>query len=51
MDTVLGRFPTQAEVPEPLKFAWPIVVLPELFTTPRHLATMVGYFATIGWEV
>jgi|SRR5208282_3902858 len=51
MDTVLGRFPTQAEVPEPLKFAWPIVVLPELFTTPRHLATVVGYFATIGWEV
>jgi pimeloyl-ACP methyl ester carboxylesterase len=51
VDTTLGRFPAQAEVPEPLKFAWPIVVLPELFTTPRHLATMVGYFATIGWEV
>jgi pimeloyl-ACP methyl ester carboxylesterase len=51
MDTVLGRFPAQAEVPEPLKFAWPILVLPELFTTPRHLATLVGYFATIGWEV
>lgn len=51
METTLGRFPAQAEVPEPLKFAWPIVVLPELFTTPRHLATMVGYFATIGWEV
>ncbi len=51
METQLGRFPAQAEVPEPLKFAWPIVVLPELFTTPRHLATVVGYFATIGWEV
>ena len=51
METRLGRFPAQAEVPEPLKFAWPIVVLPELFTTARHLATLVGYFATIGWEV
>jgi pimeloyl-ACP methyl ester carboxylesterase len=51
METLLGRFPAQAEVPEPLKFAWPIVVLPELFTTSRHLATLVGYFATIGWEV
>jgi pimeloyl-ACP methyl ester carboxylesterase len=51
VETQLGRFPTQAEVPEPLKFAWPIVVLPELFTTSRHLATLVGYFATIGWEV
>jgi len=51
VETHLGRFPAQAEVPEPLKFAWPIVVLPELFTTSRHLATLVGYFATIGWEV
>ncbi len=51
METQLGRFPTQAEVPEPLKFAWPIVVLPELFTTPRHLATLVGYLTSIGWEV
>jgi alpha-beta hydrolase superfamily lysophospholipase len=51
VETHLGRFPTQIEVPEPLKFAWPIVVLPELFTTMRHLATLVGYFATIGWEV
>jgi pimeloyl-ACP methyl ester carboxylesterase len=47
----LGRFTAQAELPEPLKFAWPILVLPELFTTARHLATLVGYFATIGWEV
>ncbi len=51
METNLGRFPSQAEIPEPLKFAWPIVVLPELFTTSRHLAMLVGYFATIGWEV
>ena len=26
-------------------------MLPELFTTPRHLATLVGYLASIGWEV
>lgn len=51
METKLGRFPALGEIPEPLKFAWPIVVLPELFTTSRHLAAMVGYFATIGWEV
>ena len=51
METHLGRFPAQAELPDPLKFAAPIVVLPELFTTSRHLATLVGYFATIGWEV
>ena len=51
METNLGRFPALGEVPEPLKFAWPIVVLPELFATSHHLAAMVGYFATIGWEV
>ena len=51
METHLGRFPAQAEVPEPLKFAWPIVVLPELFTTPRQLATLIGYLTSIGWEV
>jgi pimeloyl-ACP methyl ester carboxylesterase len=47
----LGRVPAQVEQPEPLKFASPLVVLPELFTTRRHLATVIGYFATIGWQV
>ncbi|HYA35583.1 MAG TPA: alpha/beta fold hydrolase [Candidatus Binataceae bacterium] len=51
MQTQLGRFPVQIEKPEPLKFAWPIVVLPDLFTTARHLSILVGYFASIGWEV
>jgi pimeloyl-ACP methyl ester carboxylesterase len=51
VETNLGRFPAQTELPEPVKFAWPIVVLPELFTTVRHLAPLVGYLATIGWEV
>jgi pimeloyl-ACP methyl ester carboxylesterase len=34
-----------------VKFAWPIVLLPELFTTAHHLGVMLGYLATIGWEV
>lgn len=51
METRLGRFPAETELPEPLKFAWPIVVLPELFTAASHLAMLVGYFATTGWEV
>jgi pimeloyl-ACP methyl ester carboxylesterase len=51
METRLGRIPAECERPEPLKFAWPLVVLPELFTTARHLAVARGYFASIGWEV
>jgi len=50
-DVELGRIPAQCERPEPLKFAWPIVLLPELFATPRHLALVFGYLASIGWEV
>jgi alpha-beta hydrolase superfamily lysophospholipase len=51
MEARLGRFPADCERPEPLKFAWPIVLVPELFTTPQHLALLRGYLATIGWEV
>ncbi|HKF29040.1 MAG TPA: alpha/beta fold hydrolase [Candidatus Binataceae bacterium] len=51
MEEKLGRFAAQVERPEPLKFAWPIVVLPELFTSTRHLGALLGYLATIGWEV
>ena len=50
-DIELGRIPAQTELPEPVKFAWPIVLIPELFTTPRHLALVLGYLASIGWEV
>jgi pimeloyl-ACP methyl ester carboxylesterase len=50
-DIKLGRIPAQHELPEPVKFAWPIVLLPELFCTPRHLALVLGYLASIGWEV
>jgi pimeloyl-ACP methyl ester carboxylesterase len=51
MEMRLGRIPAECERPEPLKFAWPLVLLPELFTTSRHLAVARGYFASIGWEV
>jgi pimeloyl-ACP methyl ester carboxylesterase len=51
MQTRLGRIPAECEQPEPLKFAWPLVLLPELFTNARHLAVARGYFASIGWEV
>ena len=50
-DLILGRIPAQRELPEPVKFAWPIIVLPDLFATPRHLALVLGYLASIGWEV
>src|SRR5579862_3999393 len=50
-DVELGRIPAQRELPEPVKFAWPIMLLPEMFATPRHLALVLGYLASIGWEV
>jgi pimeloyl-ACP methyl ester carboxylesterase len=50
-DIKLGRIPAQRELPEPVKFAWPIMLLPEMFATPRHLALVLGYLASIGWEV
>jgi pimeloyl-ACP methyl ester carboxylesterase len=50
-DIELSRIPAQRELPEPVKFAWPIMLLPELFATPRHLALVLGYLASIGWEV
>jgi pimeloyl-ACP methyl ester carboxylesterase len=50
-DIKLGRIPAQRELPEPVKFASPIMLLPEMFATPRHLALVLGYLASIGWEV
>jgi pimeloyl-ACP methyl ester carboxylesterase len=50
-DLELGRIPANCERPEPIKFAWPIMLLPELFATTRHLALVLGYHASIGWEV
>jgi pimeloyl-ACP methyl ester carboxylesterase len=51
MDLVLGRMHAQLEQPQTRKFAWPIVIIPELFTTSRHLAMMAGYLVGLGWEV
>jgi pimeloyl-ACP methyl ester carboxylesterase len=50
-DVELGRIPAQRELPEPVKFASPIMLIPDLFATPRHLALVLGYLASIGWEV
>ncbi len=47
----MNRIPCRFERPEPQKFAWPVLLLPDLFTTTEHLAVMLGYLATIGWEV
>ena len=51
MDLVIGRLHAQLERPQTRKFAWPIVVLPELFTTSRHLTMMAGHLVSLGWEV
>jgi predicted alpha/beta hydrolase family esterase len=50
VETQLGRFVALHERAEPLKFAYPIILLPDLFCRSRHLATMLGYLASIGWE-
>jgi len=51
MDLALGRFHAQLERPPRCKFAWPIVVLPELFSNSRHLTIMAGHLVSLGWEV
>jgi pimeloyl-ACP methyl ester carboxylesterase len=51
MEITAGRFKLQLEEPQTVKFASPLLLLPDLFMTPRHLAVPIGYFASIGWEV
>ncbi len=51
MDLVLGRLRARLERPQTRKFAWPIVFLPELFTTSRHLTIVAGWLVSMGWEV
>ena len=51
MEIFLGPFNTQLERPQTLKFACPIMLIPELFASARHLAILAGYLASIGWEV
>lgn len=51
MEITAGRFKLKLEQPQTVKFASPLLLLPDLFMTPRHLAVPIGYFASIGWEV
>jgi pimeloyl-ACP methyl ester carboxylesterase len=51
MELTVGRFRVQLEQPQTLKFAWPLLMLPDLFMTREHLAIPIGYFVSIGWEV
>ena len=47
----LGKVPAAWEQPPAPKFAQPLLLLPELFTTSSHLSLLTGYLASIGWEV
>jgi len=51
MDVMVGRFAAQLVRPNTTKFAWPAVLLPELFATQVHLRVAAGYLASLGWEV
>jgi pimeloyl-ACP methyl ester carboxylesterase len=51
MEIVLGRIRAQLDSPPTQKFRWPLLVIPELFASRRHLALLVGYLASMGWEV
>jgi pimeloyl-ACP methyl ester carboxylesterase len=51
MNVVLGRLHAQLERPQTRKFAWPIVIVPELFSITRHLTIMAGSLVSLGWEV
>ena len=51
MDTLIGRFSSQIERPGAIKFALPIMLVPEMFSTRVHLAALIGYLANSGWEV
>ena len=51
MECALTRLPVVTEHPATLKFAHPLVLLPELFTTISHLSLLTGYLVSLGWEV
>src|SRR5689334_19426718 len=51
MDIVLGPMRATVDRPQTLKFAFPIVLLPELFSPPAHLSILAGYLLSIGWQV
>ncbi|MGH8011407.1 MAG: alpha/beta hydrolase [Candidatus Binataceae bacterium] len=47
----LGRLHASHSRAAALKFAIPIILVPELFATTDHLAALIGYLTTVGWEV
>jgi pimeloyl-ACP methyl ester carboxylesterase len=51
MDVALGHLHAQLERPQTRKFAWSIVILPELFATVSHLTIIAGHLVDLGWEV
>jgi pimeloyl-ACP methyl ester carboxylesterase len=51
MNCVLGRLPATIERPATPKFARPLIVFPELFTTTSHLSLLTGYLVSLGWEI
>jgi alpha-beta hydrolase superfamily lysophospholipase len=51
MDVTLGGLHARLERPQTQKFALPIVILPELFATARHLTMLAGHLVSRGWEV
>ena len=51
MDIRLGRVPASRETPPTRKYARPLLLLPELFTTISHLSLLMGYLGSLGWEV
>jgi pimeloyl-ACP methyl ester carboxylesterase len=51
MQLRLGRIPARCDDPPVRKFARPLVLIPELFTTHSHLSLLAGYLVSIGWKV
>lgn len=51
MNVNLGRVRATADAPSSTKFAWPLVLIPELLATANHLALLAGYLVSLGWEV
>ncbi len=51
MYLTLGRVKSRVEEASAPKFAWPLVLIPELFATSSHLSLPAGYLASIGWRV
>jgi pimeloyl-ACP methyl ester carboxylesterase len=51
MEVTIEHFRLQFEQPQTVKFAAPLLILPDLLNTRRHMAIIIGYFASIGWEV